>query len=119
MARSHRIRLVGYKMPPKPVDYLCILDFEATCSERKPQPRPQEIIEFPTLLLNVSTGEIEAEFHYYIRPDVHPTLSQFCTELTGITQDTVDRGISLAGALRLHLRWVQDQGLVPWHEHEE
>eukprot|EP00581_Thalassiosira_minuscula_P009952 CAMPEP_0183708932 /NCGR_PEP_ID=MMETSP0737-20130205/5088_1 /TAXON_ID=385413 /ORGANISM="Thalassiosira miniscula, Strain CCMP1093" /LENGTH=256 /DNA_ID=CAMNT_0025936895 /DNA_START=213 /DNA_END=984 /DNA_ORIENTATION=- len=89
-------------------DYLCILDFEATCNDTKPAPKPQEIIEFPTLLLNVRTGVIEREFHYYIKPDVHPTLTEFCTELTGITQDTVNGGISLREALDLHQRWIDD-----------
>lgn len=51
-----------------PLDYLCILDFEATCNNVKPAPRPQEIIEFPTLLFNVRTGQVEDEFHHYIKP---------------------------------------------------
>ena len=99
----------------KPVDYLCILDFEATCCHGK-QPKPQEIIEFPTLLMNVKTGEIEREFHFYIKPDVHPTLSEFCTELTGITQEIIDeKGLPLTESLKLHRKWIDDCGIVPWH----
>jgi DNA polymerase III alpha subunit (gram-positive type) len=84
------------------VDYLCILDFESTCKA----PSPQEIIKFPTLLLNLQSGEIESTCHHYIKPDVHPTLSAFCTDLTGIEQATVDHGISLEGALQLHQDWL-------------
>jgi ERI1 exoribonuclease 3 len=87
-------------------DYLCVLDFEATCNDKGPGPSPQEIIEFPTLLLNVENGKVEDVFHYYIRPDVHPQLSSFCTELTGITQETVDAGISLKETLQLHNEWL-------------
>lgn len=97
------------------VDYLCVLDFEATCNEKGPAPRPQEIIEFPALLMNVRTGEVEHEFHYYIRPDVHPTLSDFCTCLTGIAQSTIDDGISLEKALVLHQEWINGIGVVPAH----
>ena len=98
------------------VDYLCVLDFEATCNgDQEEAPTPQEIIEFPTLLLNVATGEIESTFHYYIKPDVHPKLSSFCTKLTGIQQATVDQGISLDEALIRHEQWLTEHQLVPWH----
>lgn len=43
-------------------------------------------VEFPAVLLNTSTGEVESEFHAYVQPQEHPILSEFCTELTGITQ---------------------------------
>lgn len=48
-------------------------------------------VEFPAVLLNTSTGEIESEFHTYVQPQEHPVLSEFCTELTGITQVSVHR----------------------------
>lgn len=107
--------MVSQNVDSSGLDYLCVLDFEATCNNKKPAPRPQEIIEFPTLLLNVSTGEVEREFHHYIKPDVHPTLSAFCTELTGITQATVDDGISLDRAIILHQEWIREIGVVPSH----
>lgn len=43
-------------------------------------------VEFPAVLLNVETGNIEDEFHYYVMPQENPTLSTFCRELTGIEQ---------------------------------
>ena len=43
-------------------------------------------VEFPAVLLNTSTGSIESEFHTYVLPEENPQLSEFCTELTGITQ---------------------------------
>uniref|UniRef100_A0A7S2A3F4 Exonuclease domain-containing protein n=1 Tax=Ditylum brightwellii TaxID=49249 RepID=A0A7S2A3F4_9STRA len=99
---------------PHNIDYLCILDFEATCNDAKPAPKPQEIIEFPTLLLNTQTGNVEQEFHFYIRPDVHPTLSEFCTDLTGITQDVVNSGVTLKEALYEQQRWFSKSNLVPY-----
>ncbi|XP_074961192.1 ERI1 exoribonuclease 2 [Phalacrocorax aristotelis] len=86
--------------------YLIVLDFEATCWRDAGRRRP-EIIEFPAVLLNTSTGEVESEFHTYVQPQEHPILSQFCTELTGITQDQVDEGVPLNICLSQFLKWIQ------------
>eukprot|EP00747_Dinoflagellata_sp_TGD_P107522 gnl/TRDRNA2_/TRDRNA2_170153_c2_seq1.p1 gnl/TRDRNA2_/TRDRNA2_170153_c2~~gnl/TRDRNA2_/TRDRNA2_170153_c2_seq1.p1 ORF type:complete len:239 (+),score=27.22 gnl/TRDRNA2_/TRDRNA2_170153_c2_seq1:96-719(+) len=67
---------------------------------------PQEIIEFPILMVNAATLETEATFHYYVKPQVHPVLSAFCTELTGITQRQVDGGLSLAETLQRVDKWL-------------
>ncbi|NXG56435.1 ERI2 exoribonuclease, partial [Hemiprocne comata] len=64
-------------------------------------------VEFPAVLLNTSTGEIEAEFHTYVQPHEHPILSEFCTKLTGITQNQVDEGIPLNICLSQFLKWIQ------------
>ncbi|EMD42175.1 hypothetical protein CERSUDRAFT_90779 [Gelatoporia subvermispora B] len=72
----------------KPLQYLLILDFEATCGDDLRG--PPEIIEFPTLLYDIQKDEVQATFHEYVRPIISPTLTAFCTKLTGITQDTVD-----------------------------
>lgn len=47
---------------------------------------PNEIIDFPAVLARTDTMEVVAEFRQLVRPDEHPQLSSFCTELTGITQ---------------------------------
>ena len=79
--------------------YLAILDFEAQCDKDK-KLDVQEIIEFPVVIVDVENRKIlDDKFHYYIKPEVHPQLYPFCTELTGITQDKVDNGISLKDAL--------------------
>ena len=44
-------------------DYFIILDFEAQCEEFKTI-EPQEIIEFPCVLLNTKTLEIDGEFSF-------------------------------------------------------
>ncbi|NWW05421.1 ERI2 exoribonuclease, partial [Oreocharis arfaki] len=86
--------------------FLIVLDFEATCWPG-PERRGPEIIEFPAVLLNTSTGEIESEFHMYVQPQEHPILSEFCTELTGITQNQVDEGVPLNICLSQFLKWIQ------------
>ncbi|NXD85111.1 ERI2 exoribonuclease, partial [Halcyon senegalensis] len=64
-------------------------------------------VEFPAVLLNTSTGEVESEFHTYVQPQEHPILSEFCTELTGITQNQVDEGVPLNICLSQFLKWIQ------------
>ena len=43
---------------PLGLDYLLILDFEATCQEVNPPEFIHEIIEFPVLMLNIKTLKI-------------------------------------------------------------
>ncbi|NXT76168.1 ERI2 exoribonuclease, partial [Zapornia atra] len=86
--------------------YFIVIDFESTCW-RDAARRSPEIIEFPAVLLNASTGDIEAEFHTYVQPQEHPLLSEFCTELTGITQNQVDEGIPLNICLSQFLKWIR------------
>ncbi|XP_066516463.1 ERI1 exoribonuclease 2 [Hoplias malabaricus] len=95
--------------------YLIIIDFESTCWREKNN-YGQEIIEFPAVLLNTSSGEIESEFHSYVQPQEHPVLSGFCTELTGITQAQVEAGLPLRICLSRFSRWLltlqQEKGVV-------
>ena len=52
------------------------------------------------------------ELQVYCRPQVNPTLSKFCTELTGICQATVDGGVLLTEALEKHTAWLRRHGLL-------
>ncbi|XP_060950234.1 ERI1 exoribonuclease 2 [Limanda limanda] len=87
--------------------YLIVIDFESTCWREKSSYSP-EVIEFPAVLLNTSSGEVESEFHTYVQPQEHPTLSEFCTELTGITQLQVEAGIPMRICLSRFCRWLQN-----------
>ncbi|XP_053384394.1 ERI1 exoribonuclease 2-like [Mercenaria mercenaria] len=95
--------------------YLIVIDFESTCWQDA-KFRTQEIIEFPAVLLNTLSGEVESEFHFYVQPQEQPTLSAFCTELTGITQSQVDEGIPINLCLRKFGYWLdklyREKGVV-------
>lgn len=41
--------------------------------------------------MNSKTCQIEDEFRSYCQPVINPLLTEFCTELTGISQDDVDK----------------------------
>lgn len=74
----------------------------------------------------MKTQRIDSTFHYYIKPQAHPILSAFCTELTGITQEMVENGPlggkSFQEVMKLHRAWLlqcglineQDQPIVPF-----
>jgi 3'-5' exoribonuclease 1 len=55
-------------------DYVCVIDYEATCTETKVDDYPHEIIEFPVVLVNMSTLTIVSELFtrdaFYIS-DIH------------------------------------------------
>ncbi|XP_065125599.1 ERI1 exoribonuclease 2 [Paramisgurnus dabryanus] len=95
--------------------YLIIIDFESTCWREKNN-FGQEIIEFPAVLLNALNGEVESEFHTYVQPQEHPVLSEFCRELTGITQEQVESAPPLQICLSRFIRWLhglqQEKGVV-------
>ncbi|XP_011798194.1 PREDICTED: 3'-5' exoribonuclease 1 [Colobus angolensis palliatus] len=88
-------------------DYICIIDFEATCEEGNPPEFVHEIIEFPVVLLNTHTLEIEDTFQQYVRPEINTQLSDFCISLTGITQDQVDRADTFPQVLKKVIDWMK------------
>lgn len=94
----------------QPFDYLVILDFEATCDDKQ-RPDPQEVIEFPSVLMRTDTFETIDEFSTFVRPIHNPTLTPFCTELTSITQDDVDGAPTFGEVLTQHLEWLSSHGL--------
>uniref|UniRef100_A0A0R3VU45 Exonuclease domain-containing protein n=1 Tax=Taenia asiatica TaxID=60517 RepID=A0A0R3VU45_TAEAS len=89
----------------KGIGSFMVLDFEATCFDRG-RVQHQEIIEFPVLLLEAqSCREIDC-FHRYVRPVIHPQLSDYCTRLTGIIQDMVDSQPTFPTIMKEFEDWV-------------
>ncbi|KAJ1278960.1 hypothetical protein BS78_04G118200 [Paspalum vaginatum] len=96
-------------IPHSLFDYYVVIDFEATC-EKDVRIRPQEIIEFPAILVHGVTGELVSAFRTYVRPRYRPILTDFCRELTGIKQEDVDSGVDIAEALSMHDAWLAAAG---------
>ncbi|MEZ4449517.1 MAG: 3'-5' exonuclease [Nannocystaceae bacterium] len=92
-------------------DHLVILDFEATCKPGAP-PDPQEIIEFPSVLVSLRDNAVLDEFSSFVRPVHHPALSEFCTELTGIRQEEVDGAPPFLEVYAAHRDWLVGHGLL-------
>ncbi|KAK6144788.1 hypothetical protein DH2020_021608 [Rehmannia glutinosa] len=91
-------------------EYFVVMDFEATCDKDRP-PFPQEIIEFPSVIVSSATGQLEACFQTYVRPTCNRILTDFCKDLTGIQQVQVDRGVTLNEALLSHDQWLEKSGI--------
>lgn len=93
-----------------------VLDLEATCWERRDQ-SPNEIIEIGAVCIN-NKGQAVDEFVTFVRPKVHPQLSDFCTQLTSITQARVDAAPRFPEALEAFQDWIasfdSDYWLCSW-----
>ncbi|KAL7844021.1 hypothetical protein SRHO_G00225600 [Serrasalmus rhombeus] len=92
-------------------DYICVVDFEATCEESNPSDFLHEIIEFPMVLIDTHTLEIVDCFQEYVKPELNPQLSDFCIELTGIAQEMVDEADTFPRVFRRVVAWLQEKEL--------
>lgn len=92
--------------------HLCVLDFEATCLDGV-RIFPQEVIEFPVVILDIASRQVVGEFHQYVKPTAHPQLSAFCTELTGIQQHTVDSATPFPEVYTSLKEWMKKERLFP------
>ena len=86
---------------------LLIVDLEATCWERGAHVQEQmETIEIGALLVDPSGGVPTREFQCFVRPQRHPALSAFCTQLTSIRQEDVDSALPFGPAFAAFVRWL-------------
>lgn len=84
------------------LDQIIVIDIEATCW---PGPAPEgqetEIIEIGVCPLDVATGERLEKRSILVKPETSK-ISEFCTQLTGLTQKQVNqKGISFEKACAL------------------
>lgn len=63
--------------------------------------------EIGAVLLNLKSGAIESEFHKYVRPTRKPILSDYCINLTGISQEFIDRQLSFTIVFATFVNWLQ------------
>lgn len=85
-------------MNNKRLDKLLVIDLEATCWDgKKPEDQKNEIIEVGLCLVDLQTHEISDSRSLIVKPE-NSKISEFCTQLTTLTQEQVDQGISLKEA---------------------
>lgn len=86
-----------------PFRYLFCVDLEATCDEiaEAESPRPlavvpdqMETIEIGLVVIDLETLEVLDEFLRFVRPQINPTLTDFCTKITSIQQADVDGALT-------------------------
>ena len=85
-------------MAKRKLDQVLVVDIEATCWEHSPpEGQESEIIEIGLCLLNVASWQPQDKRSILVRPH-HSSVSPFCTQLTSLTQEQVEQGISFAQA---------------------
>jgi inhibitor of KinA sporulation pathway (predicted exonuclease) len=86
-----------------------VVDLEATCWNGEVDRSRSEIIEIGAVLLGSAQGEIVREFSSFIRPVLEPKLSDFCRQLTTITQEQVDQADSFPAVFPRFVDWIGDE----------
>ena len=79
---------------------IVVIDLEATCwaTPEEAALNTSEIIEVGVCILDAITGEVRNPRSLIVKPEVS-TVSQFCTELTSITPEMVQQGMSFEEAV--------------------
>ena len=84
-------------------EFIASIDLELTCWENEEGPGnfsdEMEVIEIGIHLLRAEDYSHVKDFQCFIRPTQKPELSDFCTKLTGITQEDVDTAAPLIEVL--------------------
>eukprot|EP01060_Flectonema_neradi_P020734 TRINITY_DN2823_c0_g1_i1.p1 TRINITY_DN2823_c0_g1~~TRINITY_DN2823_c0_g1_i1.p1 ORF type:complete len:285 (+),score=62.96 TRINITY_DN2823_c0_g1_i1:64-918(+) len=91
----------------QPYRYYLVLDFEATC-EKDDESYRHEIIEMPVVVVDAAEMKVVQKWQTYVKPVINPKLTKFCTELTGITQDVVDKAPVLKDAMSQLDGWIRN-----------
>ena len=95
---------------------ILVVDLEATCLLYGTAPTPtgnqsakmMEVIEVGCALAEPDGTLLEAR-SFFVCPSEHPILTDFCTELTGITQAEVDQAPGFADVCKEIDGWLSNQ----------
>lgn len=94
-------------------DILIVVDLEASCCDKGTIAREDmEIIEIGACAVDLSDFSVADDFQLYIKPIVNPVLTDFCTELTGIEQATVDKADVFSMAIPVYRDWLSGFGSI-------
>ena len=96
----------------KKLDHVIVVDVESTCWEDSPPAgEVSEIIEIGVCPLELTTGRRLAKRSILVRPK-RSRVSEFCTRLTTLTPEQVDRGITFTEACEILRREYQTRERV-------
>ena len=87
------------------VVYHIVVDIEATCWKNWEHAAEMETIEIGAVKLNAAFELID-EFSIFVRPIIHPQLSEFCVSFTSIAQEDVDNAVLFPVAFNRFLEWI-------------
>ena len=82
----------------KKLDQIIVIDVESTCWQGKPPAgQKSEIIEIGICPVDVASGQKLGKESIFVKP-TRSTVSEFCTKLTSLTQEQVEKGIEFKDA---------------------
>lgn len=83
-------------------DWVLVIDTEDTCYEnnRWPEGEQQDVIEFGITEVDLRNRTITRSESLLVKP-LRSRVSEYCTQLTGWTQEDVDKGMSLLEATQI------------------
>lgn len=91
-----------------------IIDLEATCCTRNEFPRSDmEIIEIGCVIVD-ETYTILGTFARFVKPALNPQLTEYCRNLTNISQDDIDRAPALPNVLIELRQWMSLFDISEW-----
>ena len=102
-----------------PPCYIAVVDLECMCSDTHSgdetvQRADMETIEIGAVMLRGEDFAPVDHFERFARPIVHRHLTDFCTELTSITQADVDTADTFPVVFRAFLGWLTDWQAGQW-----
>ena len=102
----------------KRLDKLIVIDVESTCWEQyPPDGQFNEIIEIGVCVFNLKTWEIENSEDIFVK-NQYSKISEFCTKLTTITQEMIDKnGISFKEACD-KLKRYKERPWASWGDYD-
>lgn len=90
-----------------------VVDLEATCQKGSPDEFVMEVIEIGAVVLGEGMADM-GRWERFVRPVINPELSEFCTELTSITQKQVDEACVLAEVWHELESFCHNHGVTGW-----
>lgn len=96
-------------------DQFLVVDLEATCFGPQDVNRdaPAEVIEVGCALLDLGRMDGIERHQLYVRPTTMP-VSDFCTELTGISLNQVETAPAFVASMALLSEFIRDRGIRVW-----
>jgi len=102
------------------LDKIVVIDIESTCWEGYPPPgEMSEIIEVGVCTVDLVTLERADRRCILVQPQ-RSEVSEFCTRLTTLTQEVVNRGVLLADAVRILMEDYasQERLMASWGDYD-
>lgn len=99
---------------------MLVVDLEATCWEdnvdgtcRRQTVDDMEVIEFGCVVCEKDGTVIDSK-SFFVRPQLHPVLTEFCTQLTSINQADVDNAPYYVEVINTLNKWLGRYELSHW-----